>query len=72
MPKFEIGATVVFAKDNVLVPRDFSGRMGTVTEVLADLQVQNTPADPWVPTYMVRFDGEQEAMLVEEDWLEMG
>ncbi len=63
MPKFKIGDTVAFAKDNVLVPQEFSRRMGTVIEVLADLQVQNTPADPWVPTYMVRFDGEMRLCL---------
>ena len=70
MPKFDVGDKVVFARDNVIVPQDFAGRLGTVTEVHADMQVQNRPGDPWVPTYMVLFKGEDGAMLVEEDWLE--
>ncbi len=70
MPEFNVGDKVVFARDKPLLAQDFAGRLGTVTEVHADMQVQNRPDDPWVPTYMVLFEGEDGAMLVEEDWLE--
>ena len=72
MPKFNVGDKVVFATDNLIVPQDFSGRSGKVTEVYAEMQVQNGPGDTWVPTYMIQFEGEDDAMLVEEDWLERG
>lgn len=72
MPKFKVGDKVVFARNNRVVAQEFAGRSGTVTEVYADLQVQNMPGDPWVPTYMVHLEGEDDPMLVEEDWLEIG
>lgn len=72
MPKFKVGDKVVLPSDKLIVPRAFSGRTGTVTEVHADVPVQNTPSDSLVPTYMVQFDGEEDAMLVGEDWLELG
>ena len=72
MPKFKVGDKVVFPTDKTFVPQEFFGRAGMVTEVYAELQVQNRPGDPWVPTYMVLFEEEDEAMLVEEDWLELG
>ncbi len=72
MPKFKVGDKVVLPSDNIIVPQEFSGRTGTITEVYAEMRVQNTPSDPWVPTYMVEFEGEDDAMLVEEDWLDLG
>ena len=72
MPKFKVGDKVVLPSDNILVPKEFSGLTGTVTQVHAEMQVKNRPSDPWVPTYMVQFQGEDDAMLIEEDWLEFG
>ena len=72
MPEFIVGDKVVFVTDKLIVPQDFAGRSGNVTEVYALMQVQNKPGDPWVPTYMIQFEGEDDAMLVEEDWLEKG
>ena len=72
MPKFNVGDKVVFATDKLIAPQDFTGRSGKVTEVYAAMQVQNKPGDPWVPTYMIQFEGEDDAMLVEDDWPERG
>lgn len=72
MPKFEIGDKVVLPRDKIVVPREFLGRTGTVTEVLADLPVQGARGAPLAATYMVLFDGEDDAVLVGEDWLELG
>ena len=69
MPKFKVGDRVMLPRDNIIVPREFSGRTGTVTEVYAEIQVQNTAGDREVPTYMVKFEGEDDAVLVGEDWL---
>ena len=63
MPKFKVGDKVVLPKDKIIVPREFSGRTGTVTEVNAEIQVQTTAGDREVPTYMVKFEGEGDAML---------
>lgn len=71
MPKFKVGDQVVLPSDKLIVPQAFSGRTGTVTEVYAEIQVQSTPRDRLAPTYMVRFDGEDDAMLIGEDWLEL-
>ena len=70
MTKFKVGDKVALPSDNLFVPKEFSGRTGIVAEVYAELQVQSRPGDPWVATYMVQFEGEDEAMLIEEDWLE--
>ena len=72
MPKFKVGDKVVLPRDKIIVPREFSGWTGTVTEVYAEIQVQNTPGGHEAPTYMVKFEGEDDAMLVGEDWLEPG
>ena len=71
LPKFKAGDKVMLPRDNMIVPREFSGRTGTVTEVHADMQVQGAPGSPLSPTYMVQLDGEDDAMLVGEDWLEL-
>ena len=74
MPKFKIGDNVVLPRDKIIVPREFVGRSGTVTEVYADMPVQGTPGMPGdrlAPTYMVKLEGEDDAMLVGEDWLEL-
>lgn len=72
MPKFSVGDRVRLPTDRVIVTKEFSGRAGTVTKVFGDLQVRNRASDPFVPTYMVQFEGEDGPMLVEEDWLESG
>ena len=72
MPKFKVGDKVVLPAGKIAVPREFAGWTGTVTEVHDELQVQSGPSDPRVPTYMVRFEGEDGAFLIEEDWLEPG
>lgn len=72
MPKFKVGDKVVLPSDKIIVPREFSGRMGTVTEVHTETPVQNTPGDRLAPTYMVKLEGEDDVLLVGEDWLELG
>ena len=75
MPRFKVGDKVVLPSDKIIVPREFSGRTGTVTEVRADMPVQGTPGKAGgrlAPTYMVKLEGEDDAMLVGEDWLELG
>ena len=71
MAKFKAGDRIVLPSDKLIVPREFSGRRGVVTEVHADLQVQGAPGSRLAPTYMVLFDGEDDALLVGEDWLEL-
>ena len=72
MPKFKVGDKVVLPTDKIVVPRAFSGRTGTVSEVHADLPVQGARGAPLAATYMVLLDGEDDAVLVGEDWLEPG
>lgn len=72
MLKYSVGAKVAFAEDKLILAPEFAGRSGRVTEVYSEMQVQNLPGDPWVPTYMVLFEGENDAMLEEEDWLQYG
>ena len=72
MPRFKVGDKVVLPSDKIIVPREFSGRTGTVTEVHADMPVQSMPGQRLAPTYMVKLEGEDDAMLVGEDWLELG
>ena len=72
MPKYSVGAKVAFAEDKLNLAPEFAGRSGRVTEVYSEMQVQNLPGDPRVPTYMVLFEGENDAMLEEEDWLQYG
>ena len=71
MARFKVGDKVVLPSDKIIVPREFSGRSRTITEVYADMPVQSNPGDRLAPTYMVKLEGEDDAMLVGEDWLEL-
>ena len=71
MARFKVGDKIVLPSDKIIVPREFSGRSGTITEVFADMPVHSDPGQRLAPTYMVKVEREDDAMLVGEDWLEL-